>query len=276
MKIAITGARGRMGTSLCAHAVRAGHEVVAIDARPPGEADATPGGLRHVTVDVTDFDELRRSVEGCDRLVHLAAFPSPGGQPAWRVHNDNVVGSYNALLAGAELGISHIAMASSINATGAAFSRRPRYDYFPLDERHPTYNEDPYSLSKWVEEAQSDSIARRYENLAISSMRLHRLVESRAGLVERIDPDNAHVRNDLWGYTTFDAASRAFLAALEVTWKGHQAFYIVAPDTCVDRPTADLLAKYYPEVPLSTAFEGNQALYRSTKAEELLGWSHDG
>ena len=35
---------------------------------------------------------------------------------------------------------------SSINAIGGRFSRSPRYDYFPLDEQHPAYVEDPYSV----------------------------------------------------------------------------------------------------------------------------------
>jgi hypothetical protein len=45
------------------------------------------------------------------------------------------------LSAAATLGIQRVCSASSINAIGGAFSRAPRYDYFPIDEQHPTYVE---------------------------------------------------------------------------------------------------------------------------------------
>jgi len=60
------------------------------------------------------------------------------------VHHNNVVSSYNVLSAAAQLGINRVAQASSVNATGAVYSRWPQYDYFPVDEHHPTYNEDAY------------------------------------------------------------------------------------------------------------------------------------
>ena len=59
------------------------------------------------------------TLQGCDALVHLAAYPSPGGHPDYEVHNNNVVGSYNALSAAARLCIKRVCQASSINATGA-------------------------------------------------------------------------------------------------------------------------------------------------------------
>ena len=76
------------------------------------------------------------------------------------VHNNNVVSSYNALRAAATAGVRRVCQASSVNAIGGRFSRwPPRYDYFPVDEQHPTYAEDPYSLSKWICEQQADAIA---------------------------------------------------------------------------------------------------------------------
>ena len=54
------------------------------------------------------------------------------------VFNENSAGNYNALSAAATVGIKRVCLASSINAIGGVFSRQPRYDYFPLDEQHPT------------------------------------------------------------------------------------------------------------------------------------------
>jgi UDP-glucose 4-epimerase len=80
-------------------------------------------------------------LRGSDALVHLAAIISSVRDPDHEVHN-NVVGSYNALRAAAEVGISRVCQASSVNATGMSYSRQAHFDYFPLDEHHPTYNED--------------------------------------------------------------------------------------------------------------------------------------
>ena len=88
----------------------------------------------------------------------MAAIPAPGHHPDHEVHNNNVMGSYNALRAAVEVGIQRVCQASSVNATGLAYSRWPHFDYFPLDEEHPTYNEDPYSLSKWICEEQGQLV----------------------------------------------------------------------------------------------------------------------
>src|SRR5207302_4146550 len=133
-----------------------------------------------VQADLSDYEAFEKALHDCDALIHMAAIPSPGHHPDHVVHNNNVVSSYNALRAAAELGIQRVCQASSINAIGMAYSRRPHYDYFPLDERHPTYNEDPYSLSKWICELQAESMVRRYEDMTIASMRFHGVVPSRA------------------------------------------------------------------------------------------------
>ena len=251
-----------------------GHSVVSIDRVRPKQTDARPD-LEFVEADITAYDDLERALRGCDALVHMAAIPAPGQHPDHVVHNNNVVGSYNALRAVAELGITHVCQASSVNATGISYSRQPRYDYFPLDEQHPTYNEDPYSLSKWICEQQGDSIARRYEHMTISSMRFHAVVPDRATAAEYYDQSGAPPANHLWAYTRFDSAARACLLALTADFKGHEVFYIVAPKTVTDMPSLDLKQKFFPNVPLRGELIGNQSFFDCGKAERLLGWKHD-
>ncbi len=189
MRVAVTGAGGRIGTKVVALLVERGHSVVAIDNNVPdgvagtdarGSSASAPGP-RWLTADVTDYRALLAAFEGCDALVHLAAIPGPGRAAEWAVHNNNVVSSYNVMHAGASVGIPRICQASSVNAIGGAYSRAPRFDYFPLDEAHASYNEDPYSLSKWICEQQAASIARRHDGLLIASLRFHLCVEDRAG-----------------------------------------------------------------------------------------------
>jgi UDP-glucose 4-epimerase len=141
MKIAITGGSGGVGRAIIQLALAQGHSVVSIDrVRPTTEL---PANVTFAEADIANYDTLLSAFKDCDAVIHMAAIPSPGHHPDHVVHNNNVVGSYNALRAAAELGIKRVCQASSVNATGLAYSRQPRFDYFPLDEQHPTYNEDP-------------------------------------------------------------------------------------------------------------------------------------
>jgi nucleoside-diphosphate-sugar epimerase len=275
MRIAVTGGSGRIGRAVVELALADGHSVMSIDrVEPPAEL-AQRSGVTFVRSELTRYSEFEEALRGCDALVHLAAIPSPNGRPDYEVHNTNVVASYNALSAAARLGIERVAQASSINATGAAYSRAPRYDYFPLDEVHPTYNEDPYSLSKWICEQQGDSFARRYERMAIASLRFHGVVPDRSVAAARHNDSNPVGAKHLWGYTSLDAAARSCLLALTASLEGHEAFYIVAPDTMMDTPSLELKQRYYPEVPVRGNLEGHRSFFDSSKAERLLGWQHD-
>ncbi|MEP7359277.1 MAG: NAD(P)-dependent oxidoreductase, partial [Anaerolineales bacterium] len=133
MKIALTGSSGRVGGAIFELALAEGHSLVCLDRVPAPEGQQRPG-VTFVQADVTDYDAFEGAMRGCDTLIHMAAIPGPGGHPDHIVHNNNVVASYNALRAAAELGMTHVCQASSVNATGAVYSRWPRYDFFPLDE----------------------------------------------------------------------------------------------------------------------------------------------
>lgn len=272
MKIAVTGASGRVGSAVVDRAILDGHEVVAIDRVP-----SRPGrpATEVIELDMQDYHAVARALSGCDGLIHLAAISGPGRLADHVVHDNNVVSSYHALRAAAEVGIRQICQASSINAIGGRFSRSPRYDYFPVDERHPAYVEDPYSLSKWICEQQAESIARRHPGTTIASLRLHGVVGQRADAVSWLETAGEAVVRQLWGYTTTEAAARAFLAGVTAEFEGHHAFYIVAPDTMAGTPSAELARAHYPDVAITGDLSGTNGFFDCSKAESLLGWTHD-
>jgi nucleoside-diphosphate-sugar epimerase len=274
MKIAVTGGGGELGRTLIPFLIEQGHSVVSIDrvAPPPGPPSAHRPEF--AVADTRDFGQLVASIRGCDGLIHLAAHRSPLNMIDHVVYADNTVSSYNALSAAATLGIQRVCLASSINAIGGAFSRAPRYDYFPVDEQHPTYAEDAYSLSKWVLEQQADAFARRFEGMRIASLRFHALVERRqvaAGMAERFGPI---VSRHLWAYTSLKSASLACLLSLTADFSGHEVFYIVAGQTVASEPSLDLARQYYPETEIRGDLSGHAAFFDSRKAERVLGWQH--
>lgn len=273
MKIAITGGSGGVGRAIIQMALAQGHRLASIDRVRP--ATELPAQTTFVEADIADYDTLLAAFQDCEAIIHMAAIPSPGRLPDHVVHNNNVVGSYNVLRAAAELGIHRVCQASSVNATGLAYSRWPRFDYFPLDEQHPTYNEDPYSLSKWICEQQGDSFARRYEAMIIASMRFHWVVPERTTAVRAASYSQTPAASkNLWAYTRFDAAASACLLSLTADFTGHEVFYITAPDTVVDTPSLEMAQRFFPHVPIRGDLSGFRSFFDTSKAERLLGWSH--
>lgn len=273
MRIAVTGGNGRVGRAVIERALAEGHTVLSIDRRQVGAADSE---MEILELDVKDYDVLAQALEGCDALIHLAAISGPGRQPDHVVHGDNVVASYNALRAAAAANVLRVCQASSINAIGGRFSAwPPRYDYFPVDEHHPSYAEDPYSLSKWICEQQAASIARRHRDMAIASLRLHGVVASRTDTSHWIGSEEKIAERHLWGYTLRDAAARAFLLGVTADFAGHEVFYVVAPTTMVDTPSVDLRDTHYPSVPVRGDLSGTRGFFDCRKAGEILDWHHD-
>lgn len=271
MKIAVTGGNGDMGRSLIPYLLEQNHTVVSLDrALPPAHLP----GANFIVADTRDFGQFVAGIRGCDALVHLAAIRAPINHPDPVVYSENTIGSYNALSAASALGIKRVCLASSINAIGGAFSRSPRYDYLPLDEDHPTYAEDPYSLSKWVLEQQGDAFARRYEWMTIASLRFHWLLDSRERAVEITATMGDVAIRHLWAYTVLREASRAILLSLTADFTGHEVFYITAPRTAAGQESLDLARRHYPQTEIRGEFSGHTSFFNCEKAGRLLGWKH--
>jgi UDP-glucose 4-epimerase len=275
MHIAVTDGNGEPGRSLIPYLLDHHHTVVSIDRAMPATSDPSHRNvLQHLVADTRNFGELVASLRGCDALIHLAAHRSPLHQPDPVVYNDNTAGSYNALSAAATLGINRVCLASSVNAIGGAFSRHPRYEYFSLNEQHPPYAEDPYSLSKWVGEQQADAFARRYENMQIASLRFHWLVNTYERAMQAATVLGDAVSKHLWAYSLLGEASRACLVAITADFAGHEVFYIVAPRTAAAETSLELAHQYYPDTPVCGDLSDHNSFFDCSKAERVLGWRH--
>ena len=277
MHIAVTGGSGRLGQVVVEHLVARGHQVLSLDRAAP-KATQQPyldsGALRFVEADLNDLPAFTESIRGCEALIHLAAYPGPWGPPPGVVYANNTITSFNALYAASSLGIEKVCLASSINALGGLASRKGRFDYFPVDEAHPTHNEDDYSLSKWVLEQQADSFARRFPAMTISSLRFHGLPDNPPELDHALETAEAGAARGLWGWTLIGEAARACELAVQAAYQGHEAFFIVAPTTRSAIPTLELAAFAYPDVPVRGDLSGNKSFYDCSKAARLLGWTH--
>ncbi len=150
MHIFLTGASGHLGSYVQDSLHAKGHTVTATDIAPRKDATALPSGSIFVQADLRDYHAVEEAMRRipCDAVMHLAAIPSPiGGQDQREIHNTNVVTSYNVLRTAADLGIKRIVQASSVNATGLAYSKEENvwFEELPLHEGSAMRPEDPYS-----------------------------------------------------------------------------------------------------------------------------------
>jgi nucleoside-diphosphate-sugar epimerase len=270
MKIIVTGGNGILGQSLIHYLLEHNHSIISIDQTAP--AVRLPS-VEYIIADMCDFHQFIKNLQGGDALVHLAALTNTN-PPDHVVYSNNTISSYNALYVASTLGIKRVCLASSINAIGGYFSRSPRYDYFPLNENHPPYTEDPYSLSKWVLEQQGNDFAHRFSWITIASLRLHMLVDTRAHAIEKTHASGSAAARHLWGYTLLSEASHACLLSLTADFVGHEVFYITAPSIAALKTSQELAREYYPDTLIKSDFLGHTSFFDTAKATRLLGWSH--
>ncbi|HWE32111.1 MAG TPA: NAD-dependent epimerase/dehydratase family protein [Solirubrobacteraceae bacterium] len=95
MRALVTGAAGFIGAHVVSALRRDGAEVVAFDRVPP------PADVEFIRGDVLDADAVRRAVDGCDAIFHLAAVYSYARADAAVMRAVNVDGVRNVLEAAA-------------------------------------------------------------------------------------------------------------------------------------------------------------------------------
>ncbi len=275
-KVLVTGGSGKMGQVIIRDLLDNGYEVVSTDRKPPRSS----AGFKLTAADVTNPDEVLRVMEGCDKVIHMAAIPNPLIASEWEVLRVNTMSNWAVLEAAEHYGIHNIVMASSINAIGAAFSRnRVSRPYFPLDEEQDTLCQDSYAMSKWYGEIMADTFIRRNPGkMQIASMRFHWL-GSQDEQRERKNTRTPSMTNplrrnamDFWGYSDIEESAAACRLALEKEWDGHEAFFINATDTFLEVPTEEAIAMAYPEAEIRSPLPGFTSAISPAKAEKFLGW----
>ena len=127
-KILVTGATGFIGTRLVGALVERGHRVRALSRRanpepPPGFDSSGGGPLAHERVelvrgDVTDPESLRRAIEGCSYVFHLAAYAKNWAPDPQTYFNINVQGMRNVFDAARDAHVRRVVWTSSIVTLG--------------------------------------------------------------------------------------------------------------------------------------------------------------
>jgi nucleoside-diphosphate-sugar epimerase len=272
-RVLVTGAGGRLGRHVLAVCADAGIATKALalpsDVLPAIAADEVVIG------DARDILVVREAVADVDAVVHLAAIPSPLGGTAEEVFLGNTAATFTVLEQTALAGVRHAVVASSHAATGMPFAaavRRPAY--LPIDEHLPLQVEDPYALSKQVDELTAAMMWWRH-NISVVAVRFPFLGEVDDRLprrAEQLANDPAIGAAELWGYLDYRDAAEVCVAALTPRRPGCHVMTVAAPTTLAPYPTEQLLDAFLPHVPRRTRFPGQAAPFDVTRARELFGF----
>jgi UDP-glucose 4-epimerase len=271
MRIAVTGANGKLGRVTVEWLRDAGHEVTSLDV-------AGADRETYTRVDVTDYGQVIDAFAGIndrhagiDAIVHLAAIPAPGLWTDAATFHNNVVGAFNVFQAARRLGIRRVVFASSETVLGLPFDVPP--PYIPLDEDYDTRPESVYSLGKHLEEELARKYARWDPELSITALRFSNvMVPADYAAFPAFDAEPASRKWNLWGYIDARDAAEAIRLALEAGHPGYDVFNIFAADTVMSRPNAELVAEFFPGVEVRGNLGVNTSLTSTAKAKRVLGW----
>jgi nucleoside-diphosphate-sugar epimerase len=85
--------------------------------------------------------------------------------------------------------------------------------------------------------------------------------------------DDPHLRKwNLWGYVDESHVANSVERALEADIDGADSFIIAAADTVMRRPSRELMAEAYPDVPVADRVSGNDSLLDISRARDILGY----
>jgi nucleoside-diphosphate-sugar epimerase len=282
-RVVVTGGSGLAGKWVVEDLVAHGYEVLNVDRVPMKKATA-----RTLLTDLTDagqvFNALAASVKmhefdddleprPIDAVVHFAAIPRIFITTDNEVFRVNVMGTYNVLDAASKLGIRKVILASSETTYGTVFAHRHRDPlYFPLDEDYPVDPMDSYAMSKVINEVTAKAFHRR-TGADIYCLRIGNVLEPddyRKFAAWNADPSLR--KRIAWSYIDGRDLAAACRLGIEKDGLGFQVMNVAADDVSSDLPSAELLKRFYPDVPLRKPLGEFETLLSNAKLKRLLGW----
>jgi nucleoside-diphosphate-sugar epimerase len=113
----------------------------------------------------------------------------------------------------------------------------------------------------------------RWSGIPIVGLRFSNIMER--GDYERFPSfwDDQQLRRwHLWGYVDESHVGASVRCALEAELDGAEAFIIAAADTVMRRPSRELMAEVYPDVPVRGDLGEHETLLCIDRARRLLGY----
>jgi len=278
--VVVTGGSGKAGRALVRELLEHGYRVLNVDLVPSADplchflkADLNDMGqavdaLRRAAGTV----ERRRGFELADAVVHLANIPAPGLAPDATTFQNNLMTTYNVFSAATLLGVKRVVWASSETLFGLPFTREAPV-FAPITEDHPMLPENGYALAKGLSEEMARQMHRWNPGTSFVGLRISNIIEAHEyGMFENWQNDPAVRRWNLWSYVDSRDVARACRLAVEAQGVGADHCIIAAADTVMRRPSRELMAESFPQVPVTRALGEFESLQSNDKARALIGY----
>lgn len=286
MRVLFTGGSGKAGKHVVAYLLAQGHRVLNVDRVPLAMA-----GVDNLIADITDsgqmfnamssyagFDEMEAGTGAprFDAVVHFAAVPRILIVPDNETFRVNTMGTYNVVEAAVKLGIPKIIVASSETTYGVCFSDGtvdPKV--LPLDEDYDVDPMDSYGLSKVVNEKTARTFQRR-SGADIYALRIGNVIEpDEYDKFPGFFADPGSRRRIAFSYIDARDLGQIVDRCLKTDGLGYQVFNACNDTNSVCQPNAELLARFFPNVPLSRPVGPHESLLSNRKIREVLGFVED-
>jgi nucleoside-diphosphate-sugar epimerase len=267
MKVVVTGASGKAGRAVVRGLLERDHDLVGVDLVAPQE-QLSP----FLRVDLTELGQTVECLAGAGAVVHLAAIPASGIATEETTFRTNMLSTYNVFEAAMLLRLDRVVWASSETILGLPFERE-QPAYAPIDERHPAYPESSYAVSKLLSEELARQV-NRWAGTPFVALRFSNIMELED--YQRFPSywDDARLRRwNLWGYVDARDVAESCALALERDVDGAEHYIIAAADTVMNRPSRELMAEVFPEVPYQPTAGDYDTLLSNEKARAMLGYS---
>ena len=285
MRVLFTGGTGKAGRHVVAYLAAQGHRLLNVDLqalRHPGVPD--------LIADITDSGQMFNALSmhagmaemehgaapRFDAVVHFAAIPSLLMKADNETYRVNVMGTYNVIEAAVKLGIPKIVVASSETTYGVCFSNGVVDPVvLPLDEDYPIDPMDSYGMSKKVNEATAQSFQRR-SGSDIYALRIGNVIEpDEYSKFPGFFADPGQRRRIAFSYIDARDLGQIVDLCLHKDGLGFQVFNACNDTNSVCQPNAELLAQFFPNVPLSRPVGPHESLLSNRKIRQVLGFKEN-
>ncbi len=289
MNVLITGACGFIGRELIKELEVHGHDLRLLDMTRPEDATVFRGqaGRAHIPLvtdwpfvqaEVTDPEAMLTACTDMEAVIHLAGEPRGLPEIGVETFRSNALGTFVAIDSAHRAGVQRFMCASSINAFGTFFWRlsgKPApYTSMPLSEDFEPVPEDPYSLSKLVNEETCATYHRAY-GMTTAAFRFAGVWPQERyeqTLEQGLLPTTAW-SDDLYQWVHVSDIVRGIRQALETAnMPGYGAYTLGAGDTRCPEPTLNLLTQFRPDLAVTTALPGRAPLLSIEKARSTFGY----
>ena len=273
MKILVTGATGRLGSSVCRLLSQAGIPFQAVDKVPGQQTDYAVE-----IVDLLDSKKCSLLLEGVDVLMHFANHSNWYKGSPQKVFNENVTMNMNLFQAAADRGCQRIVFSSSIQVINGQLPIHERADhkillpYLPMDSDMPAIPRNSYALSKHTSE---NMLTYFSENRGMTCIVIRYPWLLDAHLMKSAI-DNQGIKRgkcyDGYAYLPLYSGAEVAIKAMTASLSGYHQYFVASKDNLEQRPAQEVIAEQLAHLPHKKPIQEMNSLIDCSKAERELGW----